>query len=119
MGGRGGGGGGGGVGGRGAGGGGGGRASCAFSCRSMVSGVPAAFTNTPTNPQPSDTPSPLLTPLQELGANFDVVDIPAEFAEISAEYREKLVDAVVELDDDVMMAYLDVRGGGVQGFVRE
>ena len=33
-------------------------------------------------------------------------------AELAAEYREKLIDQVVELDDDVMMAYLDVRGGG-------
>lgn len=29
-------------------------------------------------------------------------------AELAAEYREKLVEMVVELDDDAMMAYLDV-----------
>ena len=46
--------------------------------------------------------------MQELGAKFDEVDIPADLAELAAEYREKLVEAVVELDDDVMMAYLDV-----------
>ena len=30
--------------------------------------------------------------------------------ELAAEYREKLVEQVVELDDDAMMAYLDVSG---------
>jgi hypothetical protein len=49
-------------------------------------------------------------PPQELGASFDEIDIPEDMAELAAEYREKLIDAVVELDDDVMMAYLDVSG---------
>ncbi|KAI3429314.1 hypothetical protein D9Q98_005409 [Chlorella vulgaris] len=44
---------------------------------------------------------------EELGASFDEIDIPEDMAELAAEYREKLIDAVVELDDDVMMAYLD------------
>ncbi len=29
-------------------------------------------------------------------------------AELAAEYREKLIEQVAELDDDVMMGYLDV-----------
>ena len=36
-------------------------------------------------------------------------DIPADLADKAAEYRESLLDAVAELDDEVMEAYLDVR----------
>lgn len=46
---------------------------------------------------------------EELGASFETVDIPAEYAEQAAEYREKLVESAVELDDDAMMMYLEVR----------
>ena len=46
--------------------------------------------------------------LQELGASWEELDIPESLADQAAEYREKLIDAVVEVDDDVMMAYLDV-----------
>lgn len=38
---------------------------------------------------------------EELGAKFDEVDIPADYVEISNEYREKLIDTIVELDDQV------------------
>jgi hypothetical protein len=38
---------------------------------------------------------------EELGATFDEVDIPADLQELANEYREKLIDAVVELDDAV------------------
>jgi elongation factor G len=38
---------------------------------------------------------------EELGAKFEEVDIPADLADKAAEYREKLVDAIVELDDQV------------------
>ena len=55
-------------------------------------------------------PLPFFPPLQELGATFEETDIPADMEEICAEYREKLIDMVVELDDDAMMAYLDVSG---------
>ena len=34
-------------------------------------------------------------------------EIPAELAEIAAEYREKLLDAVVETDEALMERYLD------------
>ncbi len=44
---------------------------------------------------------------ESLGAKFDYVDIPAELADQAKEYREKMVEAAVELDDDAMTAYLD------------
>ena len=44
---------------------------------------------------------------EELGAKFDEVDIPADMVESANEWREKLIEAVVEVDDDAMMAYLD------------
>lgn len=44
---------------------------------------------------------------EELGAKFDELDIPADMADEAAEWREKLVEAAVEVDDDAMMAYLD------------
>ncbi len=43
----------------------------------------------------------------DLGAKFDTVEIPADMADKAAEYREKLVEAVAELDDEVMMSYLE------------
>jgi len=42
-----------------------------------------------------------------LGAKYHDVDIPAELADQAKEYREKLVEAAVELDDDAMTAYLE------------
>merc|ERR1711966_537004 len=44
---------------------------------------------------------------EELGAKWDVLDIPDDLKEKAAEYRERLVEAAVELDDDVMEAYLE------------
>jgi len=44
---------------------------------------------------------------EALGAKFDYVDIPAELADQAKEYREKMVEAAVELDDDAMTAYLE------------
>ncbi|OJW65084.1 MAG: translation elongation factor G, partial [Afipia sp. 64-13] len=41
------------------------------------------------------------------GAMYDVEEIPADLADKAKEYREKLVEAAVELDDDAMAAYLD------------
>ncbi len=46
---------------------------------------------------------------EELGASFDIGEIPESMKEQAAEYREALMDAIVELDDAVMEAYLDVR----------
>ena len=39
--------------------------------------------------------------------NYEIVDIPAEYADKAAEYREKLVETAVEQDDDLMEAYLE------------
>ncbi|WP_075219907.1 elongation factor G [Acuticoccus yangtzensis] len=44
---------------------------------------------------------------ESLGAKFDYTDIPADLADQAAEYREKLVEAAVELDEAAMEAYLE------------
>ncbi|MCL4672079.1 MAG: elongation factor G [Sphingomonadaceae bacterium] len=44
---------------------------------------------------------------EDLGAKYEFVDIPADMADKAAEYREKLIETVVEQDDDVMEAYLE------------
>jgi len=44
---------------------------------------------------------------ESLGAKFEYVDIPADMADQAKEYREKLIEAAVELDDDAMAAYLE------------
>jgi len=41
------------------------------------------------------------------GAEPVIGDIPADLADQAREYREKLVEAAVELDDDAMTAYLE------------
>ncbi|MGN6498418.1 MAG: elongation factor G [Tsuneonella sp.] len=44
---------------------------------------------------------------ESLGAKFDYVDIPADLADKAAEYRNQLIETVVEQDDAVMEAYLE------------
>ncbi|WP_144096823.1 elongation factor G [Croceicoccus sediminis] len=44
---------------------------------------------------------------EDLGAKYEFVDIPADMADKVAEYREQLIETVVEQDDDVMEAYLE------------
>jgi len=44
---------------------------------------------------------------ETLGAKYHDIEIPAELKEQAQEYREKLVEAAVELDDDAMTAYLE------------
>jgi elongation factor G len=44
---------------------------------------------------------------ESLGAKFHDIDIPADMADQAKEYREKLVEAAVELDDAAMTAYLE------------
>ena len=44
---------------------------------------------------------------EALGAKFDDIEIPADLLDQANEYREKLIEAAVELDDDAMTAYLD------------
>ncbi len=41
------------------------------------------------------------------GDKFDVVDIPAEYAEQAEEYRGKLLEALADNDDQIMEAYLE------------
>jgi elongation factor G len=44
---------------------------------------------------------------ETLGAKYHDVEIPAELADQAKEYREKMVEAAVELDDEAMTAYLE------------
>src|ERR1700754_433940 len=44
---------------------------------------------------------------EALGANYSDVEIPADMVEQAKEYREKLIESAVELDDDAMTAYLE------------
>ena len=41
-----------------------------------------------------------------LGAKFDIVAIPADMADLVAEYREKLVEAAADFDEKLMEKYL-------------
>jgi len=41
-----------------------------------------------------------------LGATFEKVDIPVELKELASEYRHKLIEAIVEKDDNIMEKYL-------------
>jgi elongation factor G len=40
---------------------------------------------------------------EELGAKFEEQDIPADLQELANEYREKLIDTIVEQDDAVSL----------------
>jgi elongation factor G len=42
-----------------------------------------------------------------LGASFRDIDIPADLADKAKEYREKLIEIAVEVDDEAMEAYLE------------
>jgi elongation factor G len=44
---------------------------------------------------------------EALGASFSEEEIPANLLDQAKEYRNKLVEASVEMDDEAMMAYLD------------
>jgi elongation factor G len=44
---------------------------------------------------------------ETLGAKYHDIEIPAELMDQAKEYREKLIEAAVELDDDAMTAYLE------------
>jgi elongation factor G len=41
------------------------------------------------------------------GAEYEVIDIPADLVDAANEWREKLVEAVSSVDDDLMMKYLE------------
>jgi len=44
---------------------------------------------------------------ESMGADYSVEDIPADLQDVADERREKLMDAVLEIDEDLMMAYLE------------
>src|SRR4029450_2159029 len=44
---------------------------------------------------------------ETLGAKYHDVEIPADMVEQAKEYREKLIEAAVDLDDEAMNAYLE------------
>ncbi len=44
---------------------------------------------------------------ETLGAKYHDIEIPAELVDQAKEYREKLIEAAVELDDAAMTAYLE------------
>jgi elongation factor G len=41
------------------------------------------------------------------GAEYEIVDIPADLVEQAKEWREKLLEQVASIDDDLMMKYLE------------
>ncbi|MCC5911455.1 MAG: elongation factor G [Clostridiaceae bacterium] len=43
----------------------------------------------------------------DLGQDFEMTDIPEDMQELAAEYREKLIEAVAETDEELMMKYLE------------
>jgi elongation factor G len=44
---------------------------------------------------------------EQLGAQFEYQDIPADLQDKAAEYREKMIELAVEMDDAAMEAYLE------------
>ena len=44
---------------------------------------------------------------ESLGAKFHEEEIPADLADKAAEYREKMIETVVEIDEEAMEAYLE------------
>jgi len=44
---------------------------------------------------------------ETLGAKYHDIEIPAEMVEQAKQYRERMIEAAVELDDNVMAAYLE------------
>jgi elongation factor G len=44
---------------------------------------------------------------ESLGAKFEYLDIPEEYKEKAADYRARLVEMAVELDDEALAKYLD------------
>lgn len=41
------------------------------------------------------------------GTNFEIREIPAEYQEKAEEYRNKMLEAIAELDEELMMKYLE------------
>jgi elongation factor G len=53
-----------------------------------------------------------------LPENFEIQDIPADMVEDVEMYREQLIETAVELDDDLMMAYMDGEEPSMEGIKR-
>ncbi len=51
---------------------------------------------------------------EKLGAEFEIKDIPEDLVEQSKEYREKLIEKIVEEDDSIMEAYLEGKEPSVE-----
>ena len=45
--------------------------------------------------------------LDDLGTNIEVTDVPDNMKDLCEEYREKLVETAAEVDEELMMKYLD------------
>lgn len=45
--------------------------------------------------------------LDELGTQMKYIDIPADMVKLTAQYREKLLEAGAELDEELMLKYLE------------
>ncbi len=45
--------------------------------------------------------------LDDLGTNIEVTDVPEDMKDLCDEYREKLVETAAEVDEELMMKYLD------------
>lgn len=43
----------------------------------------------------------------KLGAKYDIIDIPADLVDAANEAREKLLEAVADIDDDIAMKFLE------------
>ena len=44
---------------------------------------------------------------EDLGTTYDTVDIPADLADQAQEYRSKLLERLADVDEDIMLAYLE------------
>ena len=45
--------------------------------------------------------------VDDLGTRTEARDIPEEYKEQAEEYRTKMIEAIAELDEDLMMKYLE------------
>jgi elongation factor G len=50
--------------------------------------------------------------------NYEVVDAPADMADLIEEYREKLIETALEQDDELLMMYLDGEEPGLDDIKR-
>ena len=46
---------------------------------------------------------------EELGAKFDVVDIPAEYVEKAKQYREMMIEGIADYNEEVMHNFLEAK----------